>query len=162
MKLKKPIYIIIPVILVLIGLHFVLDKPMGNGSTNSTTDTIEKDSTNTNTTMNATELKMEDEVVGTGDVAKAGDNVTVHYVGMLTNGTVFDASRNRGDGGFTFALGAGQVIKGWDMGVAGMKVGGKRKLTIPADLAYGDQAVGGVIPANSTLIFEVELLKTGK
>lgn len=109
--------------------------------------------------MDTTQLKIEDEVVGNGEDAKAGDTVTVHYVGMLTDGTVFDASRNRGEEGFTFTLGIGQVIKGWDMGVSGMKVGGKRRLTIPSDLAYGDQAIGGVIPANSTLIFEVELLK---
>ncbi len=109
-----------------------------------------------------TQLQSQDEVVGTGAEAKAGDTVTVQYVGMLTNGTVFDASRSHGDAGFTFALGAGQVIKGWDMGVAGMKEGGKRKLTIPSDLAYGSQAVGGVIPANATLIFEVELVKVSK
>ena len=115
---------------------------------------------NTNKTM--TELTMKDEVVGTGAEAKAGDEVTVDYVGSLTNGTVFDASKNHGTSGFTFGLGAGQVIKGWDQGVVGMKVGGKRMLTIPASLAYGDRAVGGVIPANSTLIFEVTLLKVIK
>jgi FKBP-type peptidyl-prolyl cis-trans isomerase len=107
-------------------------------------------------------MKVVDEVVGTGDEAKKGTSVTVHYVGTLTNGTVFDASRNHGNDGFTFALGAGQVIKGWDLGVEGMKVGGKRKLTIPADMAYGDRAIGNIIPANSTLVFEVELLKVGK
>ncbi|MSU74552.1 FKBP-type peptidyl-prolyl cis-trans isomerase [Candidatus Kaiserbacteria bacterium] len=111
---------------------------------------------------NVTELMMKDEVVGTGAVAAAGDSVTVNYVGSLTNGTVFDASANHGTTGFTFNLGAGQVIKGWDQGVAGMKEGGKRLLVIPASLAYGDQAVGGVIPANSTLIFQVELLKVEK
>ena len=122
-------------------------------------------STSSNKTMteqNIQGMTVLDEVVGTGDEAKAGDNVTVDYVGSLTNGTVFDASKNRGNEGFTFTLGAGQVIKGWDLGVAGMKVGGKRKLTIPADLAYGNQAVGGVIPANSTLVFEVELRSTGR
>jgi FKBP-type peptidyl-prolyl cis-trans isomerase len=108
--------------------------------------------------MDTTQLIIEDEVVGNGEEAKQGMMVTVHYIGTLTDGTMFDASRNRGDKGFTFALGAGQVIKGWDVGVAGMKVGGRRKLTIPADMAYGNRAVGGVIPANSTLIFEVELL----
>ena len=113
-------------------------------------------------TGNVTELQMTDEIVGTGATAEAGDSVTVNYVGSLTNGTVFDASANRGSEGFTFTLGVGQVIKGWDLGVAGMKEGGKRKLVIPASLAYGDQAVGGVIPANSTLVFEVELLKVQK
>lgn len=127
---------------------------------------ITNNDTKNNTTMTqqttTSGLIIEDEVVGTGDVAVAGKTVTVHYSGTLTNGTIFDASRNRGDQGFSFALGAGQVIKGWDEGVAGMKVGGKRKLTIPSELAYGSQAVGGVIPANSTLIFEVELLSVGK
>ena len=104
-------------------------------------------------------LIVQDEVVGTGAEAKAGDSVTVNYVGALTNGTVFDASKNHGDQGFTFALGRGQVIKGWDLGVAGMKVGGKRRLLIPAALAYGAQSPGAGIPANSDLIFDVELLK---
>ncbi|MFA5132039.1 MAG: FKBP-type peptidyl-prolyl cis-trans isomerase [Candidatus Paceibacterota bacterium] len=142
------------------GTH---DEFISNINATSTTQTTQ--TTNTNVTTNnmlVTELKMEDEVVGTGATAVAGDKVTVQYVGTLMNGTIFDASRNHGDQGFMFTLGAGEVIKGWDMGVAGMKVGGKRKLTIPADLAYGNQAVGGVIPANSTLIFEVELIKTGK
>lgn len=109
-----------------------------------------------------TQLIARDEVVGTGAAAAAGDSVTVNYVGALTNGTVFDASANHGTTGFTFTLGAGQVIKGWDEGIVGMKEGGKRKLLIPASLAYGDQAVGSVIPANSALIFEVELLKVQK
>jgi FKBP-type peptidyl-prolyl cis-trans isomerase len=111
---------------------------------------------------NPDQLQITDEVVGTGATAAAGDTVTVQYVGSLTNGAVFDASANHGSQGFTFPLGAGQVIKGWDMGVAGMKEGGKRKLVIPAGLAYGNQAIGNVIPANSTLIFEVELVKVQK
>ncbi|MCX6756639.1 MAG: FKBP-type peptidyl-prolyl cis-trans isomerase [Candidatus Nomurabacteria bacterium] len=110
-----------------------------------------------------TDLQLKDEVVGTGAVAKKGDSVTVQYVGALTNGKIFDASKNHGDTGFTFTLGGGQVIKGWDMGVEGMKVGGKRILAIPAALGYGAQDMGnGAIPANSDLIFEVELLKVGK
>ncbi|MDR3547006.1 MAG: FKBP-type peptidyl-prolyl cis-trans isomerase [Candidatus Pacebacteria bacterium] len=109
-----------------------------------------------NIPQNPTQLMVSDQTVGTGAVAQAGDQVTVSYVGMLTDGTVFDASANHG-GSFTFALGAGQVIKGWDEGVAGMKVGGKRELVIPASLGYGAQAVGP-IPANSTLVFEVQLL----
>ena len=109
-----------------------------------------------------TQLMMKDEVVGTGAVAAAGDSITVNYVGALTNGTVFDASANHGTAGFTFTLGAGQVIKGWDQGIVGMKEGGKRLLLIPASLAYGDQAVGDAIPANSALMFEVELLKVEK
>lgn len=104
-----------------------------------------------------TELVISDVVVGSGAEATPGQMVTVHYVGALPDGTVFDASTNRGEP-FTFQLGAGQVIRGWDEGVAGMKVGGKRRLVIPPDMAYGNQAVGGVIPANATLLFEVELL----
>lgn len=104
-----------------------------------------------------TTLTITDVTVGTGAEATSGSTVSVNYVGMLPDGTVFDASDKHG-GAFSFALGAGQVIKGWDMGVAGMKVGGKRQLIIPADLAYGNQAVGGVIPANATLIFDVELV----
>jgi peptidylprolyl isomerase len=105
-------------------------------------------------------LQMQDAVVGTGATAVSGSLVTVHYVGTLTNGTKFDSSLDRGQP-FQFRLGAGQVIKGWDQGVAGMKVGGKRLLLIPSDLAYGAQQVGP-IPANSALIFEVELLKVEK
>lgn len=126
------------------------------------TEPITQTSTSNMPTENVTELQGQDEVVGTGATAGAGDVVTVNYVGSLTNGTVFDASANHGSTGFTFKLGAGEVIKGWDLGVAGMKEGGKRKLIIPASLAYGSQAVGNVIPANSTLIFEVELLKVEK
>ena len=103
-------------------------------------------------------LQSEDLKVGTGAEAKAGQQVTVHYVGTLTNGTKFDSSRDRGEG-FGFKLGAGQVIKGWDQGVAGMKIGGLRKLTIPPELAYGAGGYPPVIPPNSTLVFEVELLE---
>lgn len=105
-----------------------------------------------------TQLEIEDLIVGTGDSPSKGQTVIVHYTGWLTNGKKFDSSVDRGTP-FEFQIGAGQVIKGWDEGVFTMKVGGKRKLTIPPDLAYGNQAVGdGLIPANSTLIFEVELL----
>jgi FKBP-type peptidyl-prolyl cis-trans isomerase len=104
------------------------------------------------------ELLIEELRPGTGAEAKAGNKVSVHYVGTLTNGTKFDSSRDRGKP-FEFSLGAGQVIKGWDQGVAGMKVGGLRKLTIPPSLGYGARGAGGVIPPNATLIFEVELIK---
>lgn len=128
----------------------------------TSTDTTTQSST---TTMAAipTQLEITDEVVGTGAEAQAGDTVTVNYVGALLDGTVFDASANHPEtkDGFSFVLGAGRVIKGWDQGVAGMKVGGTRKLVIPADLAYGSQA-NGPIPANSPLVFEVQLLKVQK
>lgn len=105
-------------------------------------------------------LKVDDERVGTGKEAKAGDHVTVNYRGMLENGTVFDESYKRGQP-FDFTLGQGSVIKGWDVGVAGMKEGGKRKLMIPSEMGYGARGAGADIPPNANLIFDVELLKVG-
>lgn len=173
----KSTYILTGVIVLVIGLLFfwlqssVNDNDPTKDLSKTVVDTssVKQDSQtqntqiNTKTNMQITELKAEDELVGTGKEAKAGESVTVQYVGSLTNGKIFDASRNHGDQGFTFNLGAGQVIKGWDLGVAGMKEGGKRKLYIPSSMAYGNQDVGnGLIPANSDLIFEVELVKVGK
>lgn len=112
---------------------------------------------NTKTKMED-KLIIEDQVVGTGAEAVVGKRITVNYTGTLTNGTKFDSSLNPGRTPFTFNLGAGEVIQGWDQGFNGMKIGGKRKLTIPASLGYGDRDMGS-IPPNSTLIFEVELLK---
>ena len=106
-------------------------------------------------------LQFEDTTEGTGDTAVSGQHVSVHYTGWLYNdgvkGAKFDSSKDRGDP-FKFYLGAGQVIRGWDEGVGGMKVGGTRVLVIPAALGYGERGAGGVIPPNATLMFEVDLL----
>ncbi|HET9042368.1 MAG TPA: FKBP-type peptidyl-prolyl cis-trans isomerase [Burkholderiales bacterium] len=111
-------------------------------------------------TTTATGLVIEELTVGAGDAASAGQRVTVHYTGWLTDGTKFDSSKDRGDP-FVFPLGAQRVIAGWDEGVQGMRVGGVRKLTIPPALGYGARGAGGVIPPNATLVFEVELLGVG-
>src|SRR5258708_27244595 len=126
-----------------------------NNSTPSTTPT-------TSASATTTDLKIEDEVVGTGTEAVAGKTITVNYTGMLTDETVFDSNVDAKFGHvtpFTFNLGAGQVIEGWEKGFAGMKVGGKRKLTIPASMGYGAAGSPPAIPGGATLIFEVELLK---
>lgn len=129
--------------------------------TNSTQVTTKE---STAMTSNITELVKKDTVIGTGREAEAGLNVTVHYTGWLYDpskedgkGKKFDSSVDRGDP-FNFSLGAGQVIQGWDQGFAGMKIGGKRTLIIPAEMGYGARGAGGVIPPNATLIFDVELL----
>lgn len=147
--------IVILVIFIIPGL-----SPFGtlDPTTNQPTDTtLMTDGT-------ITELEMIDSVVGTGDVAAAGDTVTVHYVGSFTDGRIFDASANHPEtaAGFSFVLGAGKVIQGWDQGVAGMRVGGKRHLVIPADLAYGERGAGATIPPNTPLVFDVELLRVQK
>ena len=102
-------------------------------------------------------LEIEDQIVGDGDEAIAGQTVEVHYTGWLTDGTKFDSSHDRNQT-FSFKLGGGQVIAGWDQGVAGMKIGGTRKLTIPAELGYGERGAGGVIPPGAALVFKVELI----
>ena len=116
-------------------------------------------------TTTASGLQYEDTTVGSGDEAKAGQQVSVHYTGWLFNdgrqGAKFDSSRDRNDP-FQFALGGGMVIKGWDEGVQGMMVGGKRTLVIPPELGYGARGAGGIIPPNATLKFDVELLSAGK
>ena len=116
-------------------------------------------------TTTASGLQYEDTTVGDGAEATKGQQVTVHYTGWLYNdgvqGAKFDSSRDRNDP-FVFGLGAGMVIKGWDEGVQGMKIGGQRTLIIPAALGYGARGAGGVIPPNATLKFDVELLKTGR
>lgn len=120
--------------------------------------TFSQGATMSATTTTASGLKYEDIKQGDGDVATAGKTVSVHYTGWLTDGKKFDSSKDRGQP-FEFPLGGGRVIKGWDEGVEGMKVGGTRKLTIPPELGYGSRGAGGVIPPGATLVFEVELLK---
>jgi peptidylprolyl isomerase len=111
-----------------------------------------------NMTRTASGLQYEDTQPGTGETAKRGDHVVVHYTGTLEDGRKFDSSRDRGKP-FEFALGTGTVIRGWDEGVAGMKVGGRRTLVIPSELGYGARGARGVIPPNATLVFDVELVE---
>lgn len=120
----------------------------------------ENPANNENVVTTPSGLKYIDEVEGTGAAPEAGQTVYVHYTGTLEDGTKFDSSRDR-NRPFSFRLGAGQVIKGWDEGISTMKVGGQRRLIIPPDLGYGARGAGGVIPPNATLIFDVELLKVG-
>ena len=135
-----------------------------NSTTEKTNSTQVTTKESTAMTANITELVKKDTVIGTGREAESGLNVTVHYTGWLYDpskedgkGKKFDSSVDRGDP-FNFSLGAGQVIQGWDQGFAGMKIGGKRTLIIPAEMGYGARGAGGAIPPNATLIFDVELL----
>jgi FKBP-type peptidyl-prolyl cis-trans isomerase len=171
MQNKRNLYIVVFfVILVAVGAFFIFYKkdesqnqPLATDTPTATIESTVEPTTvgSASPIVNTDKLIIQDEVVGTGIEAVSGKSVTVNYTGTLTDGTVFDSNTDPKFGHvepFTFSLGAGQVIQGWDQGVAGMKIGGKRKLTIPASLGYGAQSVG-TIPANSTLIFEVELLK---
>jgi len=158
--------VIVGVLVLIIFSYFIFGLNNSSSSPQSASDSV----TNTNTASPAVsvatnqtaptsaneKLQIIDEKVGTGKTVKKGDTVDINYVGTLTNGKKFDASADHG-GPFTTQIGVGQVIKGWDEGVVGMKVGGKRKLIIPPSLGYGNQAAGA-IPPNSTLIFEVELV----
>lgn len=159
--------------LAVIGVFFIFPGLSPFGATTASTEPSATDMDLTATNQNQPnspmpiedngQLQIQDLVVGTGAVAAAGDTVTVNYVGSFTNGTVFDASSKHPEtaSGFPFVLGAGRVIAGWDQGVAGMKVGGKRRLVVPPALGYGPNDYGP-IPGNSTLVFEVELLKVQK
>ncbi len=151
------------VILIVLGVFAIALKSIKIDNnkvsqTASPTASAENTMNPTQTSTPSAGLKIEDEKVGTGDEAVAGKKVTVNYLGTLTDGKKFDSSYDRNEP-FTFNLGAGEVIKGWDEGVAGMKVGGKRKLTISPELGYGAAGAPPVIPSNATLVFEVELLK---
>lgn len=137
-------------LVVIIGVSF-LDKLIYGGNTPKAEITVQPN------TETVTELKIEDIKVGSGAEVKNGNTVTVHYKGTLTDGKQFDSSYDRGEP-FPFKVGAGSVIKGWDQGLVGMKVGGIRRLTIPSSLGYGEAGAGADIPPNSTLLFEIELL----
>lgn len=134
---RQRLIILLVIILILAGAAFIVYSALGN--------------------KQAASLKINDLVVGAGAEAKTGSAVTVHYTGWLEDGTQFDSSLDSGQP-FQFVIGRGQVIQGWDQGVTGMKVGGKRQLIIPPHLAYGAQGYPGAIPPNATLTFEVELL----
>lgn len=142
--MKKIIIGIVILAIIVIGAFLLLNKKSGSSST-----------------MDKNGVRIQVLTDGSGQAAKNGDKVSVHYTGTLENGTKFDSSVDRGMP-FSFILGSGQVIKGWDVGAEGMKVGEKVKLTIPPELAYGPSGVQGVIPPNATLIFEVELLSINK
>ncbi len=135
----------------------VADLVVSEGAKMKSTTPTPKKTMSENTTTTASGLQYVELVEGTGASPKAGQKVTVHYTGTLEDGTKFDSSRDRNDP-FSFQIGIGQVIKGWDEGVMSMKMGGRRKLIIPSDLGYGARGAGGVIPPNATLIFDVELL----
>jgi FKBP-type peptidyl-prolyl cis-trans isomerase len=150
--------VIVPTFFILISR----DKEQGKDETFELTYIEQNKEENKDTkNMENQELKIEVLQEGAGEEAQNGDSVSVHYVGTLEDGTKFDSSIDRGEP-FSFNLGAGQVIKGWDLGVLGMKIGEKRKLIIPSDLAYGDNGIPNVIPPKATLMFEVELLEINK
>lgn len=164
--MDKKTWVIIAVILIILVVvgYFMLQKPANN----QTSDTLNNQSQDNNQTTNQTTnqntmdttqgLKIETLVEGSGVQAKKGDMVTVNYTGTLTDGTKFDSSLNPGRTPFQFTLGQNRVVQGWELGILGMKVGEKRKLTIPPELGYGPSGYGP-IPPNATLLFEVELLK---
>lgn len=149
---KKAIYMGVGLLIVIVGFFLLRSK---NATPQETKPSIINQ---TNMATDSAKLIIEDIKVGDGQEVKSGDTVVMHYKGTLTDGTKFDSSYDRNEP-FTTKIGVGQVIKGWDQGVPGMKIGGKRKLTIPSDLGYGERGAGAVIPPNATLVFEVELLE---
>ena len=155
MDKNKIIALATATVLVIVGFFIFYNKNKTDISTTKQDKTA--DLKLNNQKMNKQGVQIEILKEGTGAIAKKGDTVSVHYVGVLENGTKFDSSVDRGTP-FEFSLGAGRVIPGWDIGVEGMKVGEVRKLTVPSELAYGSGGAGNAIPPNATLIFEVQLL----
>ncbi len=151
--MKNTIITIIIVLVVFVGAFMLLsvDTNQLNDINNSELDVQEQE-------LNMENLKIEDMQIGEGPEVQSGDTIVIHYTGTLEDGTKFDSSYDRNQP-FETPIGVGMVIPGWDQGVLGMKVGGKRKLTIPPELAYGQQGAGNIIPPNSTLTFELELLE---
>ena len=162
-RLIRQKWVLFPVIIVVLGYASGCgksEKPTASNQSNASS-TSGPTKVSGQPTTTASGLQYWDIIVGTGATAIPGKPVSVHYTGWLTNGDKFDSSLDRGKP-FVFPLGEGQVIKGWDEGVTGMKAGGKRQLRIPPALGYGDTGAGGVIPPKATLIFDVELLEVGK
>lgn len=166
--IKKPIIIFIGIGLIILAILIAIIVNTSNNPATKTLDSAtsasDQDSGKINSTTQSenmattsAQLKIEDLKLGEGKEVKTGDNITIHYKGTLENGQKFDSSYDRGQP-FQTKIGVGQVIKGWDQGVVGMKVGGKRRLIIPPDLGYGPMGYPPVIPPNATLIFEVELV----
>jgi FKBP-type peptidyl-prolyl cis-trans isomerase len=154
MNKKSIVILVIIVILIAVAIYFLV-RPESSVSQNQPQSQDQNQQTPTSYDIQG--MKVEILTQGSGNAAKSGDTVTVNYVGTLQNGTKFDSSIDRGQP-FEFTLGQNGVIQGWELGVAGMKVGEKRKLTIPPELGYGSQGAGGIIPPNATLIFEIDLL----
>lgn len=164
-KMIFPVVVILIVAAAVFGVYFYLKPAKQNQTTINTpipTSPVESANQDGTSTPSATPfpsgLKVEDLKIGQGLEVKSGDTISIHYLGTLENGQKFDSSYDRGQP-FVTQIGVGRVIKGWDLGVLGMKVGGKRKLTIPPELGYGERGAGNAIPPNATLIFEVELVE---
>ena len=150
--MAKDIIIVIVIILIIAGGFYLLMQPRSN---------VKQEQQQNSTSYEIQGMKVEILKEGTGDGAQKGDGIEVHYVGTLTNGTKFDSSVDRNEP-FPYVLGKNQVIQGWELGLVGMKVGEKRRLTIPPELGYGARGAGSVIPPNATLVFDIEMLKIDK